>query len=240
MESVRITVRKMIACLLPTQDVFYRLLERQTASMRKAQPILLEIANQNKLNPMWLEKIRNIEDECDGRTKAVHEELQIQFITPIDREDISALTKVIDDAVDLIEEAVTLIINFHLDFKYDPDNDMQQMLRITASSIEKVDEAVKLLDGLKEISSLRNEMRDLEHASDRLFEKIQRQEYAVDARAIIRKKDAEPVTAEDIEKILSVELRQRKRAAIAQRLEESVDKCKNVFDVLGNLYLKHT
>ena len=50
-------------------------------------------------------QIRQIENECDALTHNIIQRLNSTFVTPIDREDIHALAKSMDDVMDAIDAA---------------------------------------------------------------------------------------------------------------------------------------
>lgn len=238
--SVSSAIREFITHLLPQPNNFYVLLKAQVDSMMKACPILQDIAEQKSFKPEWRAEIKQIEEECDSRTHAVHKELQMQFITPIDREDIGRLTKEIDDAVDLVEEAIQLVVNYNVDFSKKPDVEMKTLLGVTVASLVNVYEAVTRLRGFRDIEPIRDNMRTQEHSADTLYETIRAQEYEIDVNIILTTDDTDWMSVDDYKKIREVELDFRKRTAIAERLEDAVDSCKAIFDILNDIYLKHT
>ena len=50
-------------------------------------------------------QIKQIENECDALTHNIIQRLNSTFVTPIDREDIHALAKSLDDVMDAIDAA---------------------------------------------------------------------------------------------------------------------------------------
>src|SRR5205823_8585851 len=61
--------------------------------------------------PVWdkADEIKEVEHRCDSLTHAIIERLNRSFVTPIDREDIHALARSLDDVMDAIDAAAAVI-----------------------------------------------------------------------------------------------------------------------------------
>jgi predicted phosphate transport protein (TIGR00153 family) len=81
-----------------------------------------------------------IEHAADDKKHEVTQKLLTEFITPIDREDILQLLKLIDDITDAVEE-VSLKLYLY-DYKELPP-DTIPFMRLTLESIEKTEECLK-------------------------------------------------------------------------------------------------
>jgi uncharacterized protein len=81
-----------------------------------------------------------IEHAADDKKHEVTEKLFTEFMTPIDREDIMELLKLIDDITDAVEE-VSLKLYLY-DYKELPP-DTIPFMRLTLESIEKTEECLK-------------------------------------------------------------------------------------------------
>jgi uncharacterized protein len=82
----------------PRQDIFYALLIRQADYMVQTTKMLL--AYLEKPGKKRRKKARRLEKEADDVRRRLVEELNNTFITPLDREDIHALSRNLDDVVD--------------------------------------------------------------------------------------------------------------------------------------------
>src|SRR5438034_6816371 len=62
-------------------------------------------------HPIWdkADEIREVEHKCDFLTHEIIQRLNRTFVTPIDREDIHALARSLDDVMDAIDASATLI-----------------------------------------------------------------------------------------------------------------------------------
>jgi hypothetical protein len=99
---------------------------------------------------------------------------------------------------------------------------------------------VRAIRSFADISVVRNEMTDLEHAGDALYRRIFGSVYKLNVNELVGKCDAEVLTVGDLAHVLEAEVALRKKADVALKLEDALDKCKHVFDIIGNINLKHT
>src|SRR6476469_3340960 len=67
--------------------------------------------------PIWdkAEEIKEVEHKCDFLTHEIIQRLNRTFVTPIDREDIHALARSLDDVMDAIDASATLVRLYRLD-----------------------------------------------------------------------------------------------------------------------------
>ena len=96
---------RLVRLLLPRQGQFFKLLEGMAAQIEAAATVFAELGNVVG-HPAMEEiaaRLKEIEKEADGIDRDLHLELDKTFVTPIDREDLAALTKALDDVVDGME-----------------------------------------------------------------------------------------------------------------------------------------
>src|SRR5512142_2889613 len=67
--------------------------------------------------PLWdkADEIKEVEHKCDFLTHAIIQRLNRTFVTPIDREDIHALARSLDDVMDAIDASASLIKLYRLE-----------------------------------------------------------------------------------------------------------------------------
>ncbi len=91
----------------------------QARIARKESQALLEMLENFNADPEWLrsqmQRIHQIENEGDVVVHQVLDSLAVEFLPPIDREDISELANLLDNVTDGIEEIVQHIYMY--DFK---------------------------------------------------------------------------------------------------------------------------
>jgi hypothetical protein len=93
--------------------------------------------------------VGNIEREADELRRVLIEELDKTFITPLDREDIYALSRAIDDVVDY---ANTTVDEMEI-YEVKGDRHIKEMVNILRKAARELDDAVKILKDHPKIAS---------------------------------------------------------------------------------------
>ncbi|PIZ24990.1 MAG: DUF47 domain-containing protein, partial [Chloroflexi bacterium CG_4_10_14_0_8_um_filter_57_5] len=88
----------MFKLFKPRQDQFLKLINDQASLTLKGTELLQEYMKSP--DPETVTQITATEKEADEVRRILIEELNRTFITPIDREDIFALSRTIDDVLD--------------------------------------------------------------------------------------------------------------------------------------------
>ncbi|MEW5868117.1 MAG: DUF47 family protein [Chloroflexota bacterium] len=88
----------MLKIFRKRQDRFIALLQEQASLTLKGLDLLKEYMN--KASPEAAQQLTDTEKAADERRRILIDELNRTFITPIDREDIFALSRAIDDMID--------------------------------------------------------------------------------------------------------------------------------------------
>ena len=136
------------------------------------------------------------------------------FVTPIDREDIHALSANLDDILDFIQASAVCMVTYQVE---KPTTAAFRLAEIIKESTEVMYEAVERFIALTDVSDLRRRIKDLEHEADNV-------DQSAVADLFKNEKDA-------IEII--------KWKEIYSSLENVTDKCKDVMDVLESIVLKY-
>ena len=125
--------------LKPRQDNFLRLLIEQTEYAVKGLEALLAFSSGS--NGDAADAVRRFEKEADEVRRILIDELNQTFVTPIDREDIFALSRAIDDILDYaystVDEMVVLQVK--------PNPFLQQMVSLLRDAAIEVNMAMKQL-----------------------------------------------------------------------------------------------
>ncbi|HEX6386728.1 MAG TPA: DUF47 family protein [Anaerolineae bacterium] len=153
----------------PRQDIFYQLLIEQADYSVQAADMVLEYLE--KPGKKRRKKTRQIEKAADDVRRRLVAELNSTFITPIDREDIHALSRNLDDVVDY---AYTTTEELEL-FGIEPNESLTRL----ASMVKEG--AVELLQGmqhLKENPELANEHAQRAKKIETYVERVYRQTLA--------------------------------------------------------------
>lgn len=161
-------------------------------------------------------KIKQIERDADGYTRAVFAELNKTFITPLDREDIQRIASKTDDVIDFVEGISGRVVSYKLT-KAPPF--MLEIAKELAKATVEVEYMISKLGNLKKNKDLINHCRnasDIEHTIDDLYRDAVGKLFETnDAITIIKLKD------------------------IYEAIETASDRCVDVADVVEDIVLKY-
>src|SRR5262245_49396837 len=102
--------------LLPREEKFFILFLKQVENICTASRLMLEGARAgNSQLAKASEKIKILESKGDEITHDIFTRLNQTFITPLDPEDIQALSASLDKVLDGIEDATHRMVAYHLD-----------------------------------------------------------------------------------------------------------------------------
>jgi uncharacterized protein len=159
-------------------------------------------------------QVKELENKGDDLTRQIIELLNTQYITPFDREDIYELAKAIDDVVDFIENASDLLTLYKVER---PMPQSLEQCRILVEAAEHLSRAIGELRGLRNAERHLVEVKAREDEADSLLREAIAGlfENHVDPVEVIRWKD------------------------IFEALEDAIDACETVADVVGNIVVKN-
>ena len=161
-------------------------------------------------------EIRQCEHEGDRITHDIIDRLNHTFVTPIDREDILALSSALDDIVDYTEEVADYLGLYRIEAPMDQAISLAHVLSMACQEIGK---AIPLLRGFKtEISEHTVEVNRLENEGDRITREAVASLFdaRIDPMVVIRWKD------------------------IFERLEAAIDSTEHVADILYGIVIKNS
>lgn len=129
------------------ENRFFDILARQSGKTVEGLEALWNFAeNGTKENANI---VRNIEREADELRRILIGELDQTFITPLDREDIYALSRAIDDVVDY---ANTTVDEMEV-YQVKGDDHIKEMVNILRKAARELNDAVKILMDYPKIAS---------------------------------------------------------------------------------------
>src|SRR5262245_26429798 len=109
-------------------------------------------------------RMREAEHAADETTHDIVRRVNSTFVTPIDREDIYSLASNLDDVMDMMDEAVDLVLLYEVKELptelYKQVDVIQRCAELTAAAMPK-------LRGMKELSDYWIEINRLENAGDK-------------------------------------------------------------------------
>lgn len=202
---------------LPRDEKFYNLFETGVKKVVEGAVQLEEMISNFADVPLKAKQIKDIEHEGDVITHSAIELLNLTFVTPLDREDIHNLITSLDDVLDYIE-ACAERLNL---FKVTQTTDEARMLvGVLVRSVKELEQAVFKLRRLKGADSvIKNclEIDRLENEGDYI------------CRAAVAK------LFESHNDPLEV----IKWKEIYETIENAIDRCEDVANVLEGIVLKN-
>jgi uncharacterized protein len=204
--------------LKPSDEAFYQYISELTAIVRESADLLFEAMNEPANVEELFTKVDVLEKDADKITDKIISRLNDTFITPLDREDIYALAQKIDDVIDGVQgiaERMTL---------YNAGAASAGAIELTAlvvKSARQLEKACSYLPDMKK-KRLKLEARcarivDTESKGDRLY----RQEMAK-----LFRECKDPIELIKWKEILML-------------LEDALDDCEDVADLLKGVLLKY-
>jgi len=201
--------------LLPREETFFDLFNQTAANIVEAARLLHELLEDYRDVQPRADAIKALEDRGDELTHEIINRLNRTFVTPLDREDIFALAKQLDDVLDWIEAASGRIAVYKLD-AITPE--ARELAHIVLNECQALAEAVARLRRLEGIDAAVREINRLENLADHL----QR-----DAIAALFATRGDPIEI-------------MKWKEVYESLEEATDQGEHVAHVLEGIYTKHT
>lgn len=194
-----------------------RILDELAKKSVETSDALVELFSNFEKSEDYHNKIKKLEREADGLTRAVFAELNKTFITPLDREDIQRIASKTDDVIDFIEGVSGRIQSYKIS---SPPSYMLEIAKELAKATKEVEIMISRLKNVKGDKTIINHCRntsDIEHTIDDLYRTAVGKLFEnSDAVTIIKMKD------------------------IYEALETASDRCVDVADVVEDIVLKYS
>jgi predicted phosphate transport protein (TIGR00153 family) len=130
----------------PKRMDFYKMLSDQASkTLEGIEALGRYVEDQNRENA---NRVKNIEREADELRRILVEELHHTFVTPMDREDIYALSRAIDDIVDYANSTVDEMEIYEVSSR----EDLREMVDILRKAAREINDAVKILETYPKIA----------------------------------------------------------------------------------------
>jgi uncharacterized protein len=209
---------RLVRVLLPRQGEFFELIKRIAAQLDRSADEFVKFADCPPGDyPAVAQEMRRLEHEGDELAHELYKRLDKTFVTPIDREDLAHLTSKLDDVLDTMEHAAAFIVLYRIPKLTEP---MQRLVKIGRDAVRQVRGACDVLRSFGEPEKLKPyivSVNELENQGDFVFrralEDLFRDEH--DGVELVRQRD------------------------ILFALEEWIDSCEDVMDVVRSVVVKN-
>ncbi len=200
--------------LIPREEKFYADFLAVADQLKLGARLLEEMLASDP--PAWdkAEEIKEVEHRCDFLSHDIYHRLHRTFVTPLDREDIHALARSLDDVMDEIDATAGYVRLYRIPvIRYGA----RQLARIITDCTKAIRFAMEGLESRKGVSEPIVEINRLETEADRIhLEAV--------SKLFDEEKDAVLVF---------------KWKEILDRLEDATDRCEDVADVIESVVIKN-
>jgi predicted phosphate transport protein (TIGR00153 family) len=200
--------------LIPREEKFFDDFIALAVEIQRGASVLQEMLAPEQ--PIWdkADEIKEVEHKCDFLTHEIIQRLHRTFVTPLDREDIHALARSLDDVMDAIDASATIVRLYHI---AEVRADARELARIIMASAEQVVKAIKALEQRKGVAEPAVEINRLENEADRAHQAALRRLF---------EEERDPIIIIKWKEILDF-------------LEDATDRCEDVANVLEGVVVKH-
>lgn len=209
--------QRLIDWLLPREDRFFFLLEKQAEVAQTAIPILGQFVEEGADYEDIRERVTSIEKEGDRIVDEMLKALQNTFVTPIDREDLQEVSKRLDDILDYVNLAARSLVIFALTSPSPPMVEQLRLLRESCAILVEIMPYLRqknypaIITGCRHVHTLEKEADFVyRHELSRLFH-----DQEIDAKEILRAR------------------------AVLDHLEIAIDSCDAVAEILMHVAVKN-
>lgn len=204
--------------LKPKEEKFYKLLIESTQLIREAADILDGAMYNHEGLPQSVAEIDDLESQVDKITNKIFELLNKTFITPMDREDIYAIANKLDDVIDHIQGIAERMMIYNTGETSEAIRKLSSLIVKAAKQIEKI---------FEQIPNIRKNKEKLEERCDRIIE------IEVDGDNLYRQEMAK-LFRECTDPIEIIKWKE-----ILSHLEETLDACEDVSDLIRGAIIKY-
>ena len=200
--------------LIPREERFFDLFVQDASNVLGAARLLEAMLRSYDQLPRRAGEIRDAEHRGDEISHDIGHRLEATFVTPFDREEIHSLISGLDDVLDLIEETADTFVLYRIDA---PTAASIEAATIVVRQCELLHEALSHLRGFKGLERYWIEVHRLENEGDQV------------TRAAIAQ------LFDERHKPLEI----FKWKEIFTLLENTIDKCEDVANIIERIVLKH-
>ncbi len=199
---------------IPREEKFFELFVEDAQNVLGGARLLEEMFVSYDQRERIASQLRDLERKGDGISHDIGQKLEKTFVTPFDREDIHQLISRLDDVLDFIEEVADTCILYKIE---EPSDAALEQARIIVKQTEEIVRALEKLKGFKNVGPHWIEIHRLENDGDRV---------ARQAIAALFTNGGDPVDTIKWKDVYAL-------------LEDTIDSCEDVANVIERIVVKH-
>jgi predicted phosphate transport protein (TIGR00153 family) len=199
---------------IPKEEKFYGDFLAMADELKKGALLLEEMLSADRPNWDKADEIKEVEHKCDFLTHEIIQRLNRTFVTPIDREDIHALARSLDDVMDAIDASASLVRLYRLE---SVRFGARELAKIVTACTHEVHLALAGLEKNKGVATHSIEINRLENEADRQHHQ---------AVSRLFDEECDPIVVMKWKETLDF-------------LEDATDRCEDVANVLEGVMVKN-
>jgi predicted phosphate transport protein (TIGR00153 family) len=202
---------------IPKEEKFYDLFEELINKIEEGGKVFLCMVETYEYPLPKITKLKELEHEADVITHRTYEKMHKSFLTPLDREDIYALVNKMDSILDMIEASAARMSLYKVKKPTKVIIDQARILNEAISKVKLIVYAMRDMKNSKMIIDACVEINTLENEGDIVLRTamVDLFEHEKDAIELIKWKE------------------------IFERIEEALDVCEDVSNIIEGIVLKH-
>lgn len=203
--------------LNPKEDKFYKMFSDASKNVYDAAILLRKSVDSLENKEIEVKDIEILEHKGDSMVHDIIQELNVCFITPIDREDIYAIAKNMDDILDLIDSTMHRFVMFNVSKATNESKVLCDLIVDATRELVDLMDELKLMNKSNYINQKIISINKIENEGDTFFR---------DTVAKLFRNETDTLT------IL-------KWKEIYQILEDTIDSCERVANIVEGVVMKH-
>ena len=148
---------------------FYELFTRSARNLVKGADLLAELALPGADVQSVSERLAELEHDTDHITHEIYRRINEKRVTPFDREDVYKLGSTLDDVMDHIEAAGTLVYLYGLTELPALPREMHEQIDVLGQQAELTADATPRLRSMADLSDYWIELNRMENEGDRAY-----------------------------------------------------------------------
>ncbi len=150
----------------PVDSSFYDLFAEAANHLVVGSQLLSEMLSAGNSKAEIAQRMREAEHAADETTHSIIRRVNSTFVTPFDREDIYSLASALDDVMDMMDEAVDLVLLYEVT-SLPPET--TQQVEVLQRCAELTAAAMPMLESMGSLDEYWIEINRLENAGDKTY-----------------------------------------------------------------------
>jgi len=200
--------------LLPRNEQFFDLFKEMTDEIKAAGLMLEGLLAADPPDYSKVDLIKDAEHRCDALTHDAIQRLHRTFVTPFDREDLYGMSTSLDNVMDAIDHAASLVRLYQI---RTVRPGARELAHVVSGSADRLHAAMDALATKRPVQPHTVEINRLENEADRVYQEAIRQLF---------EGERDPIVIIKWKELFDV-------------LEQITDACEDVANVIESVVVKH-